>query len=89
MQQHSTKLRASIVLVQRFSNTQAGSEPFAKFSTLLLFSTGYKSDDLIRCAWKRCVLIVQPLQFHDNATYLSHNYLENAGLGHCGVGSVS
>jgi hypothetical protein len=27
---------------------------------------GYKSVDLIRSAWKRFVLIVQPLQFHDN-----------------------
>jgi hypothetical protein len=53
--------------VQRFSNTQAGSEPFAKFSTLLLFSTGYKSVDLIRSAWKRFVLIVQPSQFHYGA----------------------
>jgi hypothetical protein len=25
---------------------------------------GYKSFDLIRSAWKRFVLIVQPLQFH-------------------------
>ena len=25
---------------------------------------GYKSVDLIRSAWKRFVLIVQPLQFH-------------------------
>jgi hypothetical protein len=44
-----------------------GSEPFAKFYTLLLFSTGYKSVDLIRSAWKRFVLIVQPLQFHYSA----------------------
>jgi hypothetical protein len=29
------------------------------------FSMGYKSLDLIRSARKRCVLIVQPLQFHD------------------------
>jgi hypothetical protein len=29
--------------VQRLSNTQAGSEAFAKVSTLPLFSTGYKS----------------------------------------------
>jgi len=32
----------------RFSKTQAGSEPFAKFPTPLLFSAGYKSVDLIR-----------------------------------------
>jgi len=50
--------------VQRFSNTQVGSEPFAKFSTLLLFPTGHKSIELIRSAWKWFVLIVQPLQFH-------------------------
>ncbi len=56
--------------VQRFSNTQVGSEPFAKFSTLLLFPTGYKSVDLIRSAWKRSVLIVQPLQFHDSTVSL-------------------
>jgi hypothetical protein len=43
-----------------------GSAPFRKFSTLLLFSTGYKSVDLIRSAWKRSVLIVRPLQFHDS-----------------------
>jgi hypothetical protein len=45
---------------------QASSEAFAKFSTLLLFSMGYKAVDLIRSAWKRFVLIVQPLQFHDS-----------------------
>jgi hypothetical protein len=45
---------------QRFSNTQEGSEAFAKFCTLLLFSTGYKSVDLLRSAWKRFVLIMQP-----------------------------
>ena len=33
--------------VQRFSNTQVGYEPFAKFYALLLFSAGYKSVDLI------------------------------------------
>jgi hypothetical protein len=38
--------------VQWFSSSTAGSEPFAKFSTLLLFSTGYKSVGLIRSAWK-------------------------------------
>ncbi len=52
--------------VQRFSSSTAGSEAFRKFSTLLLFSTGYKSVDLIRSAWKRFVLIVQLLQFHYN-----------------------
>ena len=34
---------------------------------LYLFSTGYKSVGMIRSAWKRFVLIVQPLQFHYNA----------------------
>ena len=57
----------SVEDVRRFSNTQEGSEPFGKFSTLLYSSTGYKSVDLIRSAWKRFVLIVQPLQFHDSA----------------------
>src|SRR6202035_2969834 len=52
--------------VQRFSNTQEGSEPFRKSSTLFLFSTGYKSVNLIRSDRKRLVLIVQPLQFHDS-----------------------
>src|SRR6266567_7682408 len=50
--------------VQWFSNTQAGSEPFGKFCTVLLFSTGYKRGDVIRSACTRFVLIVQPLQFH-------------------------
>ncbi len=50
----------------RFSNTHAGSEPFGKVSTLLFFSTVYKSVGLIPSAWKRFVLIVQPLQFHYN-----------------------
>jgi hypothetical protein len=50
--------------VRRFSNTRESSEPFAKFSTVLLFSADYKSVDLIRSAWKRFVLIMQPLQFH-------------------------
>ena len=50
--------------VQRFSSSTVGSEAFGEFCTLLLFSTGYKSVDLIRSAWKRSVLIVQPLQFH-------------------------
>jgi hypothetical protein len=52
--------------VQRFSNRLAGSEPFRKFPTLLLFAVGYKSVDMIRSAWKRFVLIVQPLRFHDS-----------------------
>jgi hypothetical protein len=50
--------------VQRFSSSTVGFEPFGKFSTLLLFSTGYKSVDLIRSVWDPFVLIVQPLQFH-------------------------
>jgi hypothetical protein len=52
--------------VRRFNNTQVGYEPFAKFYTLLLFSAGYKSLDLIRSARNRFVLIAQPLQFHDS-----------------------
>ena len=59
-----SKTDQEVSQVQRFSNTQAGSEPFGEFSTLFYFSTGYKSVDLIRSAWKRFVLIVQPLQFH-------------------------
>ncbi len=35
---------------RRILSSQDGSEPFGKFSTLLLFSTGYKSVDLIRSA---------------------------------------
>jgi hypothetical protein len=35
----------------RIMRTQAGSDAFAKFSTLLLFSTLSKSVDLIRSAW--------------------------------------
>ena len=31
-----------VLAVQWFSNTQVGSEPFEKFSTLLHFATGYK-----------------------------------------------
>jgi len=31
-----------VLAVQRFSNTQVGSEPLGKSSTLFLFSTGYK-----------------------------------------------
>ena len=34
----------------RIMSTQRGSEPFGKFSTLLLFATVYKSVDLIRSA---------------------------------------
>jgi hypothetical protein len=49
----------------RFMRTQKGSAPFGKSTTLFLFPTVYKSVDLIRSTWKRSVLIVQPLQFHD------------------------
>jgi hypothetical protein len=57
-------LQAPDIPVQWFSSSIVGSEPFGKFSTLLLFSTGYKSVDLIRSACRRFVLIVRPLQFH-------------------------
>ncbi len=50
----------------RIMRTEQGSALLEKFSTLLLFSTGYKSVDLIRSALKRSVLIVQPLRFHDS-----------------------
>jgi hypothetical protein len=56
-----------VLAVQRFSNTQVGSAPLGKFSTLLLFSKPCKSVDLIRSALKRLVLILQPLQFHDSS----------------------
>jgi hypothetical protein len=36
----------------RIMRTQEGSEPFGKFCALLLFSTGYKSVDVIRSARK-------------------------------------
>jgi hypothetical protein len=36
---------------RRILSSQVGSEPFGKFSTVLLFSTGYKSVDLIRSVW--------------------------------------
>jgi len=45
--------------VQRFST-----EPFGKFSTLLLFPTGYKSVDLIRGSYKTSALNVELLQFY-------------------------
>jgi hypothetical protein len=48
----SPKSDQEVSQVQRFSKTQVGSEPFGKVCTLLLFSTGYKSVDLIRSAWK-------------------------------------
>ena len=60
----ASKTDQKVSQVQRFSNTQEGSEPFGKFSTVLFFSLGYKSLDLTRSAWRRFVLIVQPLQFH-------------------------
>ena len=63
--------------VQRFSSSTVGSEPFGKFSTILLFSTGYKSVDLLRSAWKRFVLIVQPLQFHYSAGTTARDLLNH------------
>jgi len=64
----SARIRRALawLTVQRFSNTQVGSDPLWKSSNLFLFSSGYNSVDLIRSAWKWFVLIVQPLQFHDS-----------------------
>ena len=61
------------------SNTRAGSEPLATFSTLLLLSTGYKSVDLICSALKRFVLIVQPLQFHYIPSAVKHSRWKDGG----------
>ncbi len=47
-----SKTDPEVSQVQRFSNTRVGSERFGKCSTLLLFSAGYKSVDVIRSAWK-------------------------------------
>jgi hypothetical protein len=48
----SNRLQRGNITVQWFSSSQAGSEPFRKFSTLLLFSTGYKSVHFIGSVWK-------------------------------------
>jgi hypothetical protein len=45
-------------------NTQKGSAPFRKFSTLLHFSTAYKSARLHRCDAIRPVLTIELLQFY-------------------------
>ena len=37
---------------RRILSSQAGSDPFGKFSTVLLFSTYYKTTDRISPAWK-------------------------------------
>jgi hypothetical protein len=58
------RLHSANLPVHGFSSSTVGSEPLGKFSTLLLFSTGYRTVDLICSAWKRFVRIVQPLQFH-------------------------
>jgi hypothetical protein len=52
------------VKVCRFSSSQAGSDPFGKFSTLFDFSTGYNRDVLIRSAPKCSVLSMELLQFY-------------------------
>ena len=50
--------------VQRFSNTQVGSEPLGKFSTLLDSSTAYKNSNSHRYDPFRPVLNMELLQFY-------------------------
>jgi hypothetical protein len=81
-------------VIKQYSGLAIHRQVLNRLQNFLLYSsfpTGYKSVDLIRSAWKRFVLIVQPLQFHDNATSIRPppSYFENAGLRHCGVGPVS
>jgi hypothetical protein len=54
--------------VRRFSSTQAGSEPFGKFSTLLDFSTAYKSVKLNHHGLICTVLSMELLQFYYSQT---------------------
>ena len=49
---------------QRILSRQAGSEPFGKFSTLLDFSTAYKSSNLNRYDLICTVLSMELLQFY-------------------------
>jgi len=49
---------------RRILSTQKGSDPFGKFSTLLYFSTAYKSDELNRYGLICTVLTMELLQFH-------------------------
>ena len=49
---------------RRILSTQAGSDPFGKFSTLFPFSTGYKASELIRYDPKCSVLSMELLQFY-------------------------
>jgi hypothetical protein len=64
-----------------------GSAPLGKFSTPLLFLTGYKSFDLIRSAWKRSVLIVRPLQFHDRSLATRERNVKRGPFGNLIPGS--
>lgn len=50
--------------VHRFSSTQKGSAPFGKFSTLLDFSTAYKSAKLNHYGSICTVLTLELLQFY-------------------------
>ena len=53
-----------LLTVQRFSNSQEGSEPFRKFSTLPDSSTTYQPDVLIRYDSIGGVLSIELLQFY-------------------------
>jgi hypothetical protein len=50
--------------VRRILSTQKGSDPFGKFSTLLYFSTAYKSDESSRHGLICTVLTIELLQFY-------------------------
>jgi hypothetical protein len=56
--------------VQWFSSTQAGSDPFRKFSTLFYFSMGYKGADVRRYDPICFVLSIGLLQFYYSARIL-------------------
>ena len=49
---------------RRILSSHVGSDPFRKFSTLLYFSTAYKSTQLNRCDLICTVLTMELLQFY-------------------------
>ena len=51
------------ILRHRFNNTQVG---LNRLENVPLYSSFQRVTNQIRSAWKPLVLIVQPLQFHDN-----------------------
>ena len=63
---------------RRILSSHAGSEPFGKFSALLLFSTDYKSVNLIRSAWKWFVLNMELLQFYYSGFWSHMSALEKS-----------